>query len=219
VFRSGDPRRREASIAIQRRSPAAGPGALTLAVAQVAMRGSRARMHGIEHGTLPLARMAETIAVENPRELSNRIAMGRAIWREFVVGFASQLADLRLGFTQLAALYALAESATTTIGDLADMIGRSPSATSRLVGGLVRRGLIARREDAEDRRVRSLELSGDGRAMLALVDRARADQFIGVVRLLPPPERTLVAMAVTALANRAISRRGKLRRVPDEPLF
>jgi DNA-binding MarR family transcriptional regulator len=99
------------------------------------------------------------------------------------------------------------------------MIGRSPSATSRLVGGLVRRGLIARREDAEDRRVRSLELSGDGRAMLALVDRARADQFIGVVRLLPPPERTLVAMAVTALANRAISRRGKLRRVPDEPLF
>ncbi len=163
---------------------------------------------------------AETaIAVENPRELSNRIAMGRAIWREFVVGFASQLADLRLGFTQLAALYALAESATTTIGDLADMIGRSPSATSRLVGGLVRRGLIARREDHEDRRMRSLELSGDGRAMLALVDRARADQFIGVVRLLPAQERTLVAMAVTALANRAISRRGKLRRVPDEALY
>lgn len=158
-------------------------------------------------------------AVENPRELSNRIAMGRAIWREFVVGFASQLAELRLGFTQLAALYALAESATTTIGDLADMIGRSPSATSRLVGGLVRRGLIAMREDAEDRRIRSLELSGDGRAMLALVDRARADQFIGVVRLLPPGERTLVAMAVTALANRAISRRGKLRRVPDDTLY
>lgn len=176
-------------------------------------------MHGIERSTLPLAPMAETIAVENPRELSNRIAMGRAIWREFVIGFAGQLADLRLGFTQLAALYALAESATTTIGDLAEMIGRSPSATSRLVGGLVRRGLIARREDAEDRRVRSLELSGEGRATLALVDRARADQFIGVVRLLPPPERTLVAMAVTALANRAISRRGKLRRVPDEPLF
>src|SRR5437667_205047 len=50
-------------------------------------------------------------------------------------------------------------------------------------------------------------------------DLARADQSIGVVRLLPPGARTLVAMAVTALANRAISRRGKLRRVPDEPLF
>jgi DNA-binding MarR family transcriptional regulator len=158
-------------------------------------------------------------SVENPRELSNRIAMGRAIWREFVVGFAHQLAGLRLGFTQLAALYALAESATTTIGDLADMIGRSPSATSRLVGGLARRGLVAMREDAEDRRIRSLELSGDGRAMLAVVDRARADQFIGVVRLLPPSERTLVAVAVTALANRAISRRGKLRRVPDDVLY
>jgi hypothetical protein len=39
------------------------------------------------------------------------------------------------------------------------------------------------------------------------------------VRLLPPSERTIVAMAVTALSNRAISRRGKLRRVPDEPLY
>lgn len=181
-------------------------------------------MHGSAPARYPVPAMSvENVeispTVENPRELSNRIAMGRAVWREFVVGFANQLAELRLGFTQLAALYALAESATTTISDLAELIGRSPSATSRLVGGLVQRGLIASREDAEDRRQRSLELSGDGRALVALVDRARADQFLGVVRLLSPSERTVVAMAVTALANRAISRRGKLRRVPEGALY
>ena len=35
--------------------------------------------------------------------------MGRALWRELVIGFATQLGELRLGFTQLAALYVLAE--------------------------------------------------------------------------------------------------------------
>ena len=33
----------------------------------------------------------------NPREISQRVAMGRALWRELVVGFASQLGDERLG--------------------------------------------------------------------------------------------------------------------------
>src|SRR3982751_364900 len=73
--------------------------------------------------------------LQNPRELSDRGAMGRALWRELVVGFAAQRGDLRLGFTQLAALYVLADAGTTTIADLADALNRSPSATSRLVDG------------------------------------------------------------------------------------
>jgi hypothetical protein len=48
--------------------------------------------------------------LQNPRELSDRIAMGRAIWRDLVIGFAAQLGELNLGFTQLSALYALADS-------------------------------------------------------------------------------------------------------------
>ena len=47
-------------------------------------------------------------------------------------------------FTQLAALYVLAEGSTTTVADLAEAIGRSPSATSRLVDGLVKRRLVER---------------------------------------------------------------------------
>src|SRR5689334_4992428 len=80
--------------------------------------------------------------IQNVRQISERVAMGRALWRELVVGFASQLGELNLGFTQLAALYVLAEGSTTTIADLADAIGRSPSATSRLVDGLVKRRLV-----------------------------------------------------------------------------
>ena len=148
--------------------------------------------------------------LQNPREISDRVAMGRAIWRDLVIGFAAQLGELGLGFTQLAALYALADSGTMTVADLADALGRSPSATSRLVDGLVGRQLLERNQDSEDRRQRTLVLTGRGQALLGIVDRARAEEFLSIVRPLPTAERALVAMGVAALSTHAISRRGRL---------
>jgi DNA-binding MarR family transcriptional regulator len=153
---------------------------------------------------------AARLRLQNPRELSDRIAMGRAIWRDLVIGFAAQLGELNLGFTQLAALYALADSGTMTIADLADTLGRSPSTVSRLADGLVKRQLVERTTDAEDRRQRTLRLTGRGLALLGLVDRARAQEFLAIVRPLPPGERAVVAMGVAALSTHAISRRGRL---------
>jgi DNA-binding MarR family transcriptional regulator len=148
--------------------------------------------------------------LQNPRQLSDRIAMGRALWRDLVVGFAGQLGELGLGFTQLAALYAVAGTITLTVGDLAEQLGRSPSAASRIVAGLVDRGLLVRREEVADKRLRILEISEAGTQLLGQVDRARAEQFLAVVRQLPESERALVAMGVAALAEHGISRRGKL---------
>jgi DNA-binding MarR family transcriptional regulator len=150
--------------------------------------------------------------IQNVRQISERVAMGRALWRELVVGFAYQLGELNLGFTQLAALYVLAEGSTTTIADLAEAIGRSPSATSRLVDGLVRRRLVERRREEDDGRQRSVWLTPRGHAILRMVDRARAEQFLAAVRPMPRGERALIAMGVAALATHAISRRGRLVR-------
>ncbi|HEV8516705.1 MAG TPA: MarR family transcriptional regulator [Candidatus Limnocylindrales bacterium] len=153
--------------------------------------------------------------LQNPRELSDRIAMGRALWRDLVIGFAGQLGELRLGFTQLAALYAAAGRATLTIADLAEQIGRSPSATSRVVSALERRGLMRRSEEVADRRQRTLEVTPDGTALLGTIDRARAEQFLAIVRPLPAAERALIAMGVAALASRAITRGGRLIKSPE----
>ena len=161
--------------------------------------------------------LAAGTRMTNVRDVAERVAMGRALWRELVVGFASQLGEMRLGFTQLAALYVLADSATRTIGELAETLGRSPSATSRLIDGLVRRRLVERRPEAEDRRQRSLVLTPRGRALLRVFDRARADQFLTAVRPLPTAERAVVAMGVAALATRAFSRRGRLIRSERAP--
>ena len=153
--------------------------------------------------------------LQNPRVLSDRIAVGRALWRDLVIGFAAQLGELELGFTQLAALYAVAGTATLTIADLAEQIGRSPSATSRIVTELDRRGFVERAEEVADRRQRVLSLTPRGTALLSTIDRARAEQFLDVVRPLPLAERALVAMGVAALASHAITRRGRLIKAPD----
>jgi DNA-binding MarR family transcriptional regulator len=150
--------------------------------------------------------------LQNPRILSDRIAVGRALWRELVIGFADQLGSLDIGFTQLAALYAIGGPETLTVGDLAEQLGRSPSATSRVVSGLVRRGYVERDEEVADRRERVLSLTPEGHSLLSAVDRARADQFLAVVRPMPMAERALVAMGVAALASHAITPRGSLRR-------
>jgi DNA-binding MarR family transcriptional regulator len=165
---------------------------------------------GSGDGGLSPAVVAARDERQNPRQLSDRIAMGRALWRDLVVGFAAQLAELRLGFAQLAALYAMDGTATLTVADLAEHIGRSPSATSRLVSTLQRRGLVERREEVADRRQRQLQITAAGHSLLAQVDGARAEQFLSVVRPLPAAERALVAMGVAALSSRAITRRGRL---------
>ncbi|MGH2407744.1 MAG: MarR family winged helix-turn-helix transcriptional regulator [Candidatus Limnocylindrales bacterium] len=152
--------------------------------------------------------------LESPPGLSDRVAMGKALWRDLVVGFAAQLGQLGLGFTQLAALYAAAGTATLTIADLADLIGRSNSATSRVVSTLVSRGFVARHEEVADRRQRTIEVTRLGHDLLALIDQARAEQFLAVIRPLPQAERALVAMGVAALASHAVTRRGRLIKAP-----
>ena len=115
----------------------------------------------------------------NVRQISERVAMGRALWRELVIGFASQLGDLRLGFTQLAALYVLADGSTITVGELAESLGRSPSATSRLVDGLAKRRLVETlRVPARAMGVRHDGLvTGTGRFTLQPLDDDRRTRF------------------------------------------
>ena len=103
-------------------------------------------------------------------------------------------------------------ASTTTVADLAEAIGRSPSATSRLVDGLVKRRLVERRREDDDGRHRTVWLTQRGQAVLRMVDRARAEQFLSAVRPMPRGERALIAMGVAALATHAISRRGRLVR-------
>src|SRR5215217_1834043 len=210
---SGDPAAPPAARRPRPTDPAAGPALPEALTRTRRHRAAPSRVIArVFEADLSAPVVAAGTRIQNVRQISERVAMGRALWRELVVGFASQLGELKLGFTQLAALYVLAEGATTTVADLAETIGRSPSATSRLVDGLVKRRLVERRREEDDGRLRSVWLTPRGQAVLRIVDRARAEQFLSAVRPMPRGERALIAMGVAALATHAISRRGRLVR-------
>ena len=138
----------------------------------------------------------------------DRILVLRAIWRDLIIGLRAAAERARPGLH--AAHHAVRGGGhrTLTVADLGELLGRSPSAASRIATGLEQRGLCRGTEEVADRRQRLLTLTPQGAALLAMFDRARADQFLAVVRPLPMADRAVVAMAVGALASRAMTRRG-----------
>ncbi|MHC1557959.1 MarR family winged helix-turn-helix transcriptional regulator [Actinomycetospora sp. C-140] len=108
-----------------------------------------------------------------------------------------------LSLTQLATLYVLDAGEPVSLGVLADEVGRSVSAASRLVDGLVRRGLVERQEHPGDRRVRRVAISKDGGALLRRLERTRADAQLQIMNRLGPADRALVTRAMALLGDAA----------------
>uniref|UniRef100_UPI00404A3F81 MarR family winged helix-turn-helix transcriptional regulator n=1 Tax=Candidatus Limnocylindrus sp. TaxID=2802978 RepID=UPI00404A3F81 len=135
-------------------------------------------------------------------EIGGRIVSIRRLWRELVLSTAQQLAPSELSLAQVAALYLLADGKARSVGEIARDLGRSHSATSRLVSFLHERRYL-RAAPTSDARMRRSQLAPSGEALLTSIDRGRAEQFVDLVRRLPKAERGLVAAAVAALATRA----------------
>lgn len=82
--------------------------------------------------------------------------------------------------------------------ELAPKIGLSVPAAGRAVDGLVRKGLVARAEDPDDRRVKRLSITDDGVAAIASIAEARREGFRRFAETLDPRQRSVLA---AALAN------------------
>lgn len=174
------------------------------------VRKEAARAVGRRSGLLDPVVQAARDELQNVGLPADRILVLRAIWRDLLIGFTQQLGEHGLAFNQLAVLYATAGTESLSVGELAGILGRSPSVTSRAVSDLARRGLVTVTDEVADRRVRLVTPTAAGTALLGTFDRSRADQFLSVVRPLPMADRAMVAMGVAALASRAMSRRGRL---------
>jgi DNA-binding MarR family transcriptional regulator len=93
-----------------------------------------------------------------------------------------QITELELSFTQLKALSVLDQREDDlSVNVLAESLGLSMAATSRLVEGLFKRGLVERGEDRLDRRIRRVGLTSAGRRM---VEKVAAVRVAGMERML-----------------------------------
>lgn len=127
----------------------------------------------------------------------------RAMARDFMAHAISSLAASELSLLQMASLLLLDDGVERGVKEMAGRLGRSLSATSRLLEQLVKRGLVTRREDPEDRRARRVALSPAGRELLAALIERRAEAQLQLMEALTPEEREHVARGMTLLAEAA----------------
>ena len=89
------------------------------------------------------------------------------------------LGDHDLTFTQLAAMVYLMQFPSSSVGQVARVLGRSLAATGRMANDLVKAGLVLRTESTSDRRVKPLRLTPSGRRF---VERLHQRRMAGVRR-------------------------------------
>lgn len=100
-------------------------------------------------------------------------------------------------------LQALDRGGEPTVKELAGLIGRSVSRTSRLLEQLVARGLVERDADRGDRRIKHVRISAEGQSTLREIQRVRVEAQLELWEHLTESERTTVLDAMELLAEAA----------------
>jgi DNA-binding MarR family transcriptional regulator len=80
-----------------------------------------------------------------------------------------------LSISQVRLLHLLNAAGGQSVGDLASRLGISAATASRACDGLSRSGLVERREDADDRRIRRLHMTPTGVAYVEQFAAAKLD--------------------------------------------
>lgn len=100
------------------------------------------------------------------------------------------LVDTDLSFSQVRAIFALTNhGGPIPINELAHDLRMSMAGTGRTVDQLVNDGLVERREDPQDRRVRQISLSDAGRTLTEKHLDARRGALRAFVEQLPADDR------------------------------
>jgi DNA-binding MarR family transcriptional regulator len=127
----------------------------------------------------------------------------QAIWHDLLMGMVRLFGDADFSLAQVATLYLLDGEEALSVKSVSERIGRSLSATSRMVEQLVERGLVERREDQQDRRMKRVLITAQGRAFLRTFEQNRADAQLTVMMYLSPEEQARVNEAMELLAEAA----------------
>jgi DNA-binding MarR family transcriptional regulator len=121
-----------------------------------------------------------------------RVAVGR------LIRYLRHHAVEQLTVSQLSALATLGNG-PLRLGELAAAENISPSTLTRIVASLEERGLVARRQDADDRRVIWTELTATGTDLLERMRQERTLYLARRVATLDAPDRAALETALPVL--------------------
>jgi DNA-binding MarR family transcriptional regulator len=129
------------------------------------------------------------------------------LWAHLMRGSSQQmfavLGELELSMTQMKTLSMLDDCLEeVSVKELSERLALSLPATSRTVDGLLRRGLLSRHEDAEDRRVKRVRLTDDGRSVVQRIVTARLQGLESYASTLSDDQRAQLMAALLELPHK-----------------
>ncbi len=141
-------------------------------------------------------------------------ALASYLMRSSNVGAFNTIAELELTFTQIKALCALdMDSDGRSVKALADSMKVSLAAMSRAIDCLHERGLVDRREDPLDRRMKRVRLTDGGRAITSSLNEARLATMQEFLLSLSDEE----AHALTQALGLILENRGEIADLRPQP--
>ena len=99
--------------------------------------------------------------INSPIERFTRILFSKVIERLAVV-----VSEEHLSFSQVAALHIIDRDKTVNVNDISNKLNLSVSATSRMIDELVKKELIQRKEDQDNRRAKIISLTPAGETFM-----------------------------------------------------
>lgn len=125
--------------------------------------------------------------------------------RVLVAIAARSLADVaeEVTLTQYRTLVVLASRGPQNLVGLAEAVGVTPATATRMCDRLVRKKLVVRREDRNDRRHLRVALSETGRALVDEVTERRRQEVRRIVAEIPAGEQTVLVQALGRLSAAA----------------
>lgn len=108
----------------------------------------------------------------------------------------------KLKFTHISLLHNLASRKQMTVGEIGQMLDVSNAAVSQMTDRLVKAGLIERREDPDDRRVKILTLSEMGEQLMADMNATSACWIEKLNRDLTEEERETITAGLKLLQEK-----------------
>jgi DNA-binding MarR family transcriptional regulator len=128
------------------------------------------------------------------------LALWRAVATPGGVGAYAIFEELDLTLTQVKALCALSAD-ELTVKDLAERLGLSLPGASRAVDALVERGLLGRRGDTTDRRMKRLRCTDAGHLALQRLDETRMAGIAQFTATLPAAQRRRLSGALRPILD------------------
>ena len=141
---------------------------------------------------------------------SKRSHAGVHVWLILMKAFQALMPHAReniartgLGDSEFRVLEALLHKGPLPVNTIGPKVWLTPGSISIAVDRLVRKGLVVRKEQPADRRVRRVELTRKGRALIAATFREHAAAMENVVNVLSKKERTTLLRLLKKLGKHA----------------